>query len=200
MGNKTRRRKALHAQRKGPSTPPCFIALGGLWPQRWRLLALCCHTAHLQYHQKGRGHPHGPFCHCGLDPSHLSGPTPWAAAIFVPQSRAGPSSCRPHVTKMVAARTGAWLVGTQVSSQCCCSQPSKLAPRGYQLLRRCGMVGKAVTFPPTQRTEASGPAAHDYGPLTATTPGTIALGGAFEGSKSHGDWLGHSLRQLQREP
>lgn len=40
------------------------------------------------------------------------------------------------------------------------SQPSKLAPRGYQLLRRLGMVGKAVTFPPTQRTEASGPAVH----------------------------------------
>lgn len=58
------------------------------------------------------------------------------------------------------------------------SQPSKLAPQSYQLLRRLGMVGKAVTFPPTQRTEASGPAAHDYGPLTATTPGTIALGGS----------------------
>lgn len=29
------------------------------------------------------------------------------------------------------------------------SQPSKLARRGYQLLRRLGMVGKAVTFPLT---------------------------------------------------
>lgn len=97
---------------------------GGLWPQRWRLPASCCHTACLQYHQKGRGHPHGPFCHCGLDPSHLSGPTPWAAAIFVPQSRAGPSGCRPHVTNVVAVRRGAWLVGTQVPSQRCCLSPA----------------------------------------------------------------------------
>lgn len=97
---------------------------GGLWPQRWRLPASCCHTACLQYHQKGRGHPHGPFCHCGLDPSHLSGPTPWAAAIFVPQSRAGPSGCRPHVTNVVAVRRGAWLVGTRVSSQRCCLSPA----------------------------------------------------------------------------
>lgn len=77
---------------------------------------------------------HGPLCHCGLSPSHHSGSTLQAAAIFVLQSRAGPSGCRPHVASVVAARRGAWLVGTRLLSQCCCSQRGKLAPRGYQLL------------------------------------------------------------------
>lgn len=42
MGTKNGRRKALHAKRKGPNTPPCFthdcIAPGGLWQGLNRLL------------------------------------------------------------------------------------------------------------------------------------------------------------------
>lgn len=144
MGTKNGRRKALHAKRKGPNTPPCFthdcIAPGGLWQGLNRLLKveaaglMLPHSTFPVTPERQGTLSHGPLCHCGLSPSHHSGSTLQAAAIFVLQSRAGPSGCRPHVASVVAARRGAWLVGTRLLSQCCCSQPSKLAPRGYQLL------------------------------------------------------------------